>query len=245
VSGPVATFILAGIIIFAAHVVGGVTGFGTAVLGLPLLALLVGLDVGKQSLLLLSTFVYLYIVIRHRTHIDWRQLAIMVAFATIGLPLGLWVYETLPLRAAMISLGAFITAVGLRNLLQIAPDTRAPRWVAKVLLVIGGAVHGAFTTGGPLLIVYGDQTLRPKATFRATLSLMWLALNALLAIVWTWRQHWLAPSFRLSLLGLPFMLGGLVLGERLHHVVSEMAFRKVVNITLIAMGLLLILIPTH
>jgi uncharacterized membrane protein YfcA len=237
------TFIFAGLIIFAGHLVGGVTGFGTAVLGLPLLALLVGLDVGKQSLLLLSTFVYLYIVLRHRGHIAWRQLAIMVGFATLGLPVGMWIFARLPHRAAMISLGVFITAVGLRNLLRIAPDRRAPRWLAKLLLVAGGVVHGAFTTGGPLLIIYADQTLRRKSIFRSTLSLMWLLLNGVLAVAWTARQEWTWGAVRLSLLGLPFMFAGLFAGEWLHHRVAETMFRRVVNLALVMMGLILILIP--
>jgi len=237
----VTTLILAGLVIFAANLVGGVTGFGTAVLGLPLLALLVGPDVGMQSLLILSTFVYLYIVLRHRRHIAWRQLGIIVAFAAVGIPFGMWAYRLLPHRAAIVTLGVFITLVGLRNLLQLAPNTRAPRWLAKILLVIGGVVHGAFTTGGPLIIVYADQTLRPKSTFRATLSLMWLILNTIVAICWTISHSWLTASRNLSIVGLPFMFAGLILGERLHHAVSETAFRKSVNLTLILMGLLLIL----
>jgi uncharacterized protein len=237
----VTTAILAGLVIFAAHVVGGVTGFGTAVLGLPLLARMVGLDVGKQSLLILSTFVYGYIVIRWRRHLDGRQLGIMCAFAIVGMPLGLWLYAVMPPRGAMIALGIFVLAVGLRNLLELWPDTRAPRWLAKLLLIAGGVVHGAFTTGGPLLVVYADQTLVDKSIFRATLSLMWLALNATLGIVWTVNADWTAQSLRLSLLGLPFMVAGLIVGELLHHRVSEEAFRRVVNLTLIVIGLLLIL----
>ena len=159
------------------------------------------------------------------------------------LPIGMWAFARLPHRAAMMSLGIFITLVGLRNLLAIAPDMRAPRWLAKALLVVGGIVHGAFTTGGPLLIVYADQTLRRKSVFRVTLSLMWLALNALLAIAWTARHEWTAASVRLSLLGLPFMFLGLIAGERLHHRVSEASFRRAVNLTLVVMGLTLILIP--
>jgi len=40
---------LAGLIIFAAHVVSAVTGFGSNILGLPLLALVVGLAAGKAA----------------------------------------------------------------------------------------------------------------------------------------------------------------------------------------------------
>ena len=104
-SQPRVILILAGLIVFAAHVVAGVTGFGSAILGLPLLALIVGLDAGKQSLLIVSSLLYAYLVIRWQKHIDWRQFFIMVAFASIGTPIGLFLYHVLPRRAAMMYWG--------------------------------------------------------------------------------------------------------------------------------------------
>jgi uncharacterized membrane protein YfcA len=233
----------AGLIIFAAHLVGGVTGFGSGVLGLPLLALVIGLDAGKQSLLLLSTALYLYLVIRWWRQIDWRQFAIMAGLAAVGVPAGMWLYELLPHRAALIALGAFIVLVALRNLLSLFPEQRAPRWLARVMLVAGGVVHGAFTTGGPLLVVYADQNLRDKASFRVTLSLMWLSLSVLLAAGWSWAHAWVGTSFRYTLIGAPFLLAGLAAGEWLHHRVDERAFRRWVNVTLLVIGVILLATP--
>lgn len=238
-------FILAAVVIFLAHLVVGVTGFGTAVLGLPLLAMLLGLDVGKQLLLVLSNLLYIYIIIRWRRHIDWRQLVIIALLASIGMPLGIWLYDVLPARAALMALGVFVAVVALRNLLGILPERRAPRWLAKLLLIAGGVVHGALTAGGPLLVVYADQSLRHKTTFRATLCFVWLALSSILIFDWTWQHQWLWPSFKYALLGFPFMLAGLAVGEALHFRVSEKMFRRCVNVILLVIALLLIFLPGH
>ena len=237
---PVLTFVLAGLVIFAAHVVAGLTGFGTAILGLPLLALLFDLDVGKQSLAILSTLAYAYIALRWRGHIAWRELGLIVALAGVGVPIGMWLYGMLPRRGSMIILGAFIAIVGLRKLLKLWPEQRSPRWLARLLLVAGGVVHGALTTGGPLIVVYVTQAIRHKSSFRVTLCVMWLMLNAILAIGWTAMGAWSPRSFQLSLIGLPFTLAGLILGERLHRLASEATFATIVDLTLLLMGVLLI-----
>ena len=233
-------YILFGLFVFLAHVVASVTGFGSNVVGLPLVALVVGLDEGKQSLIVLSSLMYVIIVARWHARIDWRQLGIMLGFATIGVPIGLYLYDLMPQRVAMILLGAFVAIVGLRNLLQLMPDTRAPRWLARLLLVAGGVVHGAFTTGGPLLIVYADQTIKHKSVFRSTLSLLWLALNLILFLLWTWKHAWAAATPRLTLVGLPFLIGGLVTGEFVHHRIDERGFRRAVSATLLLIGVLVI-----
>jgi len=234
-------FILAGLILFAAHFVAGVTGFGSGILGLPLLAFIVSLDVGKQCLFVLSTGVYLYIMLRWHEHIDWRQLFIMTLFAGIGVPFGMYLYEALPRNGTVFVLGAFVAFVGLRNLFQFWQVRRMPRWAAVVLLIVGGVIQGAFTTGGPVLVSYADEKLTDKSTFRATLCVLWVLLAVMLGVGWTLQHKWQAESFHLSLIGLPFMIAGLVVGERVHHKVSERDFRRGVNVTLLLIGVLLML----
>jgi uncharacterized membrane protein YfcA len=51
-----------------------------------------------------------------------------------------------------------------------------------LILVVGGMVHGAFASGGPLVVLYASKTLTDKGSFRATLCLLWTTLNTLLLI---------------------------------------------------------------
>ena len=164
----------------------------------------------------------------------------MTLFAAIGIPIGLYLYSVLPRNVTMMALGIFVALVGLRNLLQLFPDQRAPRWLAIFLLIVGGIVHGAFTTGGTVMVVYADQTLTDKSRFRSTLCVLWIILSAILAIAWTHTHEWQPASFRLALTTLPFMIAGLIVGERIHHSVSERAFRRGVNVTLLIVGAILI-----
>jgi uncharacterized membrane protein YfcA len=68
---------------------------------------------------------------------------------------------------------------------------------------------------------------------------MWLLLGLALAAGWTFQHAWNAATIHLALVGLPFTMGGLAVGEFLHHRIDAKRFRSVVNLTLIAVGVVL------
>jgi uncharacterized membrane protein YfcA len=166
-------------------------------------------------------------------------LIFIMAVTSVGLVIGMLAAARLNPRVSTALLAAFVILVGLRELLGVASDLRAPRWLRHLMLFLGGVVQGAFTTGGPVLIVYCHHALPHKSAFRATLAAMWFLLGIGLAIGWTFQHLWEPSTLRLSLLGLPFTIGGLFLGEHLHHRIDQKSFRSAVNLTLIAIGLVL------
>jgi len=228
-------------IFFVAHMVSAVSGFGSNVLGLPLLALIVGVEAGKQSLIVLSALMYVYMTIRWWHRVDKKELVRMAVICGAGLVVGILAFELIPRRQSTMLLAIFVILVGLRGLLKIAPDWKSPMWVARLTLFFGGVVHGAFTTGGPLMTVYARRVLHHKSVFRATASVIWLILAIGLMIGWSISHSWNAATARVSMIGFPFLLGGLATGEYLHHRVDEMAFQMAVNLTLTAVGIVLLI----
>src|SRR5439155_6800285 len=213
-------------------------------LGLPLLALVVGLEPGKQALIVLSALLYTYMTLGWWKRVNGRELIFIIVVAGVGLIVGMMLSAKLDRRLSTILLAVFVIGVGLRGLFNVAHQRRAPLWLARCLLFLGGVVHGAFTTGGPVLTVYVHRALPHKSVFRATLAVMWLVLAIALMIGWTIAHAWDHDTLRVSLVGLPFMIGGLVAGEYLHHRVDERGFRLAVHLTLIAIGAVLLFAPT-
>lgn len=237
---PILLHLLAGLLIFASHAVAGVTGFGNQIVALPLLAVLVGLDAGKCTLVVLGTVMYTILTIRWHERINWRELLIVVAFAGVGLVIGMMIVARLNERASEVTLGIFVLIMGLQGMLRPSLLKLVPDPVARLLVVGGGVIHGAFTTGGPLLVIYAQRAMPEKGQFRSTLGVMWLALNAGLMTGWTVTGSWSPRTPTLCLVGLPFLLAGLSLGEHLHHKLDGPAFRAFVNAVLIFNGIVLI-----
>jgi uncharacterized membrane protein YfcA len=232
--------IFTGLVFFAAHLLSAITGFGANVVGVPLLALVVGIDSGKQSLVVLGLLLYVYVVARHHGKIDWPHLRAMVLIAGVGSVVGLMIVHFLPHRASNVLLAVFVIGVGIRGLLNLAPNYKAPMWLSRIMLMVGGIVHGALTTGGPLIVIYARRVLPHKSIFRSTLAVMWLVLGTELVVGWTVTHSWAATTGWVTLIGLPFLVLGTVVGEWLHHRVDERHFRTLVNMTLIATGSVLL-----
>lgn len=237
---PLLLYLLAGLLIFASHLVAGIAGFGNQIVALPLLAMLVGLDAGKGTLVVLGTIMYTILTIRWHERINWRELLIVVGLAGAGLVIGMYVFKLLNPRAARMALGCFVLIVGIQGLVRPSLLKLVPDALARLLVLAGGIVHGAFTTGGPLLVIYAQRAMPHKSEFRSTLAVMWLALNAGLMIGWTITGNWSPRTPMLCLVGLPFLMAGLSVGEYLHHRLNGPAFRAFVNGVLILNGIVLI-----
>jgi len=233
--------IFAGLIIFASYLVSTVTGFGANILGLPVLALVVGLEPGKQSLIALGAILYVYVTLRWWKMVNVRELIWISIVAGVGLILGMMLFAILPTHASIILLALFVIFTGMRGLFNLAPRFKSPHWLSQVLLLLGGVVHGAFTIGGPLLSIYCRQVLPHKSVFRATLAVVWLILGVGLMTGWTVTHTWDPATPRVMLAGLPFLAAGLIVGEFLHHRVDEEGFAKAINLTLIIIGAILLL----
>ncbi|HEV2294132.1 MAG TPA: sulfite exporter TauE/SafE family protein [Tepidisphaeraceae bacterium] len=238
---PLTLHLLVGLLIFSSHLVAGITGFGNQIVALPLLALLVGLDAGKCTLVVLGTVMYTILTLRWHGRVNWRELLIVVGLAGVGLVIGMVIVERLNERASELALGVFVLIMGLQGLLRPALLKVVPNAVAKLLVLGGGIIHGAFTTGGPLLVIYAQRAMPEKGEFRATLGVMWLALNAGPMSGWTITGSWSPRTPTLCLVGMPFLLAGLSIGEYLHHKLDGPPFRAFVNVVLIFNGLVLIL----
>ena len=241
---PILLYSLVGLLIFCSHVVAGIAGFGNQVFALPLLALLVGLDAGKCTLVVLGTVMYTILTVRWHKRINYRQLGTIVVLAGAGLVVGMYLFERFDQhqRAMRIALGVFVLVIGVQGLVRPTLVKLVPTPLAKLCVLAGGVVHGAFTTGGPLLVIYAQRAMPHKSEFRTTLGVMWLILNVALMTGWTVSHNWSPRTLPLCLVGLPFLFAGLTTGEYLHHKLDGPAFRTFVNVLLVVNGLLLILV---
>ena len=109
------------------------------------------------------------------------------------------------------------------------------------MLFAGGVVRGAFATGGPMAVYAATRAIPGKAAYRATLSVLWTALNLVLLATYASSAQIDQGSMSLSLALLPSCALGLVLGEVAHHRVPAALFRASVFVVLALAGCVLAL----
>ncbi len=236
---------LVALVVFVTHFQQGITGFGCTVLALPFITLLLGLPMAVPMLAMIGWLVAVTIVVESRRQIVWREFAWIALLVGAGMPIGIWLASSLPVNALKLVLAAFTVVVGVQGLikqcLQAQPVQGSPRarMAASVFLPLGGVLHGAFASGGPLVIIYATRAITDKTLFRVTLCLLWTVLNAILIGQWIVRGTLTLQIWKMVAFTAPFAFVGVILGSRAHYKTNVVLFRKIVFSVLIASGVVL------
>ncbi len=234
------------LVVLAAFTVEAALGFGATVVTVALASMFLPLGDVLPAYVPVNMALSAALVVKGRAHVDARLLLTRVAPAVaLGMPFGMWLFGHADERAMKLGFGAFIVLLGSAELLRgsKAEDSSggAPRAFEWVLLVLGGVAHGAYGTGGPMVVyVAGRRLAASKATFRATLSLLWLLLNAILVASFVVRGEVGRTSVTRSAMLVPSLLAGLWLGQRLHDRARAGMFRSAVFGGLVVAGLVLL-----
>lgn len=249
-------FTILGVIIFLTHYQTGITGFGCTVLALPFVTLLLDIKTAVPMLVIVGWLVALVIVIESWRRIVWREFLWIAIPVGLFMPVGLWMSRVLPAAHLKLALGVFTTAVGIHGLVKQccgAPSCEAPtpseqpaqissrarRRLAALFLPAGGILHGAFGSGGPMVIVYATRAIPDKTLFRVTLCLLWTVMNTILIGQYIAQGTMTPTVWKMTAFAAPIGFIGVLLGNRTHHRTNVELFRKIVFSVLIASGLVL------
>ena len=238
--------LLLGLIVLVAQGLEGITGFGSTVLAVPFLAMILGLEKAVAVSGAHTWLLTLYFVIVSRKHIVWKEFGFIISYVLLGLPIGYLLFKNLDDTYLKVILALFMIGVGIyginktrRTRIEASTVPVKKSYLMRFILFLGGIIHGAFASGGPFVVIYAAQALKDKTLFRVTMCLLWFCLNTILMIVWTADGVWQWDSFLALyalLVTIPFLLVGIFTGDYLHHRVSEYAFRLIVFALLLGTG---------
>ena len=233
-----------GVIVLLAHFLEGVTGFGCTVIALPFCIALIGVKTAVPVLTILGWILALYIVIIDRKSIVVEEYFTILGYVILGLPLGIFLFAYLPEAPLKILLGVFMIIVAISGLVKsywpavrnLNVDHRLGTIVMNVLLLIGGVIPGAFSSGGPFIVTYATKKLTDKSAFRATLSAIWLTLNSIIITTNLVQGNYGKEVFEILGYMIPFLLAGMILGNIAHKKIDGSTFTKMVYSVLLVSG---------
>ena len=235
---------LVGIVVFITHALEAITGFGCTILAFPFVIALMGdLERAKIILSILAWILAAYFAVTKFKSINWKQFGVIVLLAGLGLPIGMILFKAFDPTILKKILGAFIVlSAGIQLTKIFVPSSNIkslPAFFGYSFLFLGGIVHGAFAAGGPLIVMYSAKKITDKGQFRATMVMLWTTLNTVLMAQYFFERKLTGNiGFDLAFL-LPFLIGGIVVGEVIHTKVSEELFKKIIFISLLLIGVVM------
>jgi len=236
------TLLIIGMVVLLTHLLEAITGFGCTALAFPFVLMLTSGDMEHTKILLtlLAWALALYFVITKFHSINWKQFAIIATLTGAGLPVGMLLFKNADTLVLTRILGAFICVSAALQLFHAIADRIEAIIPRYIYLLFGGIAHGAFATGGPLIVLYSAFRIPDKGQFRATMCLLWTVLNSVLILQFILADRITATTGYESLFLLPFLIAGIVGGELIHRKVSETLFKKIVFVSLIFIGALML-----
>lgn len=210
-----------------ASVLRGFTGFGFAVVAVPLTSLVLPPQPVVAATLLMQVMIGARDCVAERHLADWRSVRRLVAGAVIGTPAGMWLLLHLPIASVRLGLGVMVliaTAITWRPVAHRGP--LATGW-ALLAGACSGLSNGLAAMAGPPAIVYFLAAERDRTRMRSSL-MAFFPLASLLAVpaaVWTGMLG--LSSVLLAALGLPLMVVGGWFGTWLFRRYGQTAYRPI------------------
>jgi len=233
---PAESFWLAAIA-FCGSVVFGVTGFGAALVSMPLATHLVPLGFAL-ALYALADIANSFSVglekPRNAVRAEYLRLAPMILAGTAA---GVTVLVNLPRAAGMLLLGSFVIAYAIYALFPHEyrqPLSRNWAWLAGFA---GGVTSSLFGAGGPPYVIYLSQRGLSREEFRATLGLVTMTSISLRVVAFFFSGLLLDPDvWRSALIVVPAALAGIAVGRRIFLTTSRNVLMRAIALLLLASG---------
>ena len=235
---PWTTLLAAAAAVTVAYTVYGLTGFGAAIVAIPLLAQFLPLRVAVPMLLLFDLVAGLLLGLKNHRSIDKPELLRLVPFLLLGMVAGVYLLARAPERWLLAVLGLFAMLYAAWNLLRRpATGPIAPGWAVPAGL-LGGAFTAMYGTGGPIYASYLARRVSDKDVLRASVAALIFGAGWVRLVMFT-ASGFYAQRGLLELVAMlvPAALLGYFMGSRLHARLSGPQALKVVWLLVLAAGI--------
>ena len=242
-------YLLVGVILLASSIVQGAVGFAAGLFGIPLLMLTgMSLPSAVAISLVASAVQNVTAAWQMRREVNFRRALrpMLIRFAT--LPLGVaalyYVGSQHKDHASQVVGIVVLAIVILQWSLKVTPQQSlhvAWEWLA---FGIGGFLLGLCGMGGPPMVLWvlaHDWTMQRARAFLYFIFATGLPLQALL--MWWVFGHEMLEAMLLGLLGLPFLLVGILVGLSIGKRIPDQVLRQLSLVVLLLIALSAILTP--
>lgn len=229
--------VLVVIVVFLAVLVQAATGFGLALVSMPLLTAVLGLPTAAPLMAIVGLGAEFVLLLHFRAAVNLAAVRGLVLAAFIGTPVGLYLLRVIDPAVGARVLGLVVAAYAAYALLSpYLPKLTHPSW-AWLFGFAAGVIGGLYNTSGPPVIIYGSCRRWPPTTFKGNLQGFFLPTGILVLAGHMWAGNVTPTVWHNVWLAIPAAGVGLLVGVVVGGRISPATFRKVVLFFLLIIGL--------
>lgn len=220
----------------------GFTGFGSALVMAPIVAIVVGTRVAVPAIVIvlyISTFQLMPGAIRD---VDWRRVLLMGSAGGVGVPIGVYALVVVDQELMRRGIAAVVAGFALVMLAGWRYQRTPSSYLAATMGGLGGVLSGAAAVGGPPVIAFLLSGPDRAAVNRAAI-IFYFFFSQTVAIALYWAEDMIvAKVLWLTVLMLPAQMVGVWAGAKLFPKASETNYRRIALGFLLAIGLVTLVI---
>ncbi|HET8718235.1 MAG TPA: sulfite exporter TauE/SafE family protein [Nocardioidaceae bacterium] len=213
------------------------TGFGIALVTVPLLALMIDPHTAVVAVTTMNFGLSAWVSTRERAHVRWRSAGVVTAASLVGIPVGLYVLTAVTPRALNIVIGVVVLLFAALLALRLLRLPRGAHVEAGAGAVSGALLAATGMNGPPLVATFQAMRMEP-AEFRATLQAAFTAQTALVVAGYLITGQYAATSLAVLAVAIPALVVGWFVGNRLFHALPTSAYFRIILVTLALSGTL-------
>lgn len=231
--------ILAVVVITIAYTVKGLSGFGSGLIAIPLMAFLFPLKLIVPVFALLSYSGTLYQSYRLRHETQWRDILPLIPFSFSGIAIAVWLLVNIQAEILTLALGVFVVLYAIYSLLPHQHQSGSRLWAIPAG-TFGGMIGALFSTGGPFYVMYLKLRQLPKGAFRATIATIFLIDGGARIAGYAMSGFYTTQVLTLVVILWPVLFFGLWFGHHLHVRINQQQFNLGISILLVMSGGMLV-----
>ncbi|MBR3150308.1 MAG: sulfite exporter TauE/SafE family protein, partial [Eubacterium sp.] len=236
-------------VVLVSNVIQCITGFAGTVLAMPFSIMLVGYDTAKPILNLLGIVVSIGVVTINRKALNKKEFFRIILVMLVGMVAGFIVVHSFSVSPDLLYklLGVIVIgfmALGCHHSFSKKYKEKREKALSEggsktgiwsfFVLIIAGIVHGMFSCGGPLMVVYASEHLKGRDEFRVTVSATWCVLNSIILFSDVRSGYFDTKTLILSGISIIILFAALFIGNLIFRHINKRWF---MIITYVLMGI--------
>jgi hypothetical protein len=228
-------------IIFFASFTQSVVGFGTAMVGMPLIVGVLGIAISAPLIAMVGLTLEVVMLLYYRQSVSLAVMWRLVIAAVVGIPLGIYAVRRIDEEIVLTVLGIVIAGYAIYGLLRLRlPELRSRLWGYGAGF-LSGVLGGAYNTAGPPVVMYGHCKRWPPEEFRGNLQGFFLVIDVLVVANHAVLGNITSEVWRNYLIALAPIFLGFLIGTRLATRIDPALYSRIVLVMLVVLGVRLIL----
>jgi hypothetical protein len=224
--------IYAFVCVFLAAIVRGYSGFGFSLLAVTSLSLMFTPAEVVPSIFLMEVAASLHLLPGIWKDIHWRSIGTLLAGCAIGTPIGVWALARVPAAPMLVALGVCVLISAALLWRGSALASMPGRSATLATGAVSGLFNGAFSTGGPPVILFYFASPAGVAAGRASLIAYFLGTD-MIALPLLAHHGLVTPDAIVrAMLFLPALVIGVWLGARSFKSADPQVFRTYILVLL-------------